>query len=115
MRRLPAEADFASWNGTRAGRRLLGDQVRHRLSRAGGRQINRVLHIMAVVQLRHPTEGRAYYERKVAAGKTQCRKYSSSRPRLPSQAPERADTSCEKNLRPAAARAAPPRRGRLRA
>ena len=25
---------------------------------------------MAVVQLRHPTEGRAYYDRKVAAGKT---------------------------------------------
>jgi transposase len=29
-----------------------------------------VLHIMAVVQLRHDTEGRAYYRRKVAAGKT---------------------------------------------
>jgi hypothetical protein len=28
------------------------------------------LHIMAVVQLRHPTEGRAYHDRKVAAGKT---------------------------------------------
>ena len=25
---------------------------------------------MAVVQLRHPTEGRTYYDRKVAAGKT---------------------------------------------
>jgi transposase len=47
-----------------------GDQVRHRLSRAGNRQINRVLHIMAVVQLRNPTEGRDYYDRKVAAGKT---------------------------------------------
>ena len=31
---------------------------------------NRVMHIMAVVQLRNPTEGRAYYDRKVAAGKT---------------------------------------------
>lgn len=29
----------------------------------------RVRHIMAVVQLRHPTQGRAYYDRKVAAGK----------------------------------------------
>ena len=47
-----------------------GDHVRHRLSRAGNRQINRVLHIMAVVQLRHPTKGRTYYDRKVAAGKT---------------------------------------------
>ena len=40
-----------------------------RLSRAGNRQINRALHIMAVVQLRNPTQGRAYYDRKVAAGK----------------------------------------------
>jgi transposase len=47
-----------------------GDQVRHRLSRAGNRRINRVLHIMAVVQLRNDTEGRRYYDRKVAAGKT---------------------------------------------
>jgi hypothetical protein len=40
-----------------------GDQQRHRLSRAGNRRINRVLHIMAVVQLRHDTAGRAYYRR----------------------------------------------------
>ncbi|MER6590640.1 transposase [Micromonospora purpureochromogenes] len=47
-----------------------GEQVRHRLSRAGNRQINRVLHIMATVQLHNPTEGRAYFDRKKAAGKT---------------------------------------------
>lgn len=47
-----------------------GDHVRHRLSRGGNRQINRVLHIMATVQLRNPTEGRAYHDRKKAAGKT---------------------------------------------
>ena len=47
-----------------------GDQVRHRLSRAGNRQINRVLHIMATVQLRNPTQGRAYYDRRKADGKT---------------------------------------------
>jgi transposase len=29
-----------------------------------------VLHIMAVVQLRHDTPGRAYYRRRVAEGKT---------------------------------------------
>ena len=44
--------------------------MRHRLSRGGNRQINRVLHIMAVAQLRSPTEGRAHYDRKKAAGKT---------------------------------------------
>jgi transposase len=68
--RFPSKAHFASWNGTAPIDASSGDQVRHRLSRAGNRQINRALHIMAVVQLRHPTEGRAYYDRKVAAGKT---------------------------------------------
>src|SRR5437660_2749226 len=47
-----------------------GDQQRHRLSRAGNRRINRVLHIMAIVQLRHDTPGRAYYRRRLAEGKT---------------------------------------------
>ena len=70
MTRFPDKAHFASWNGTAPIDASSGDQVRHRLSRAGNRQINRVLHIMAVVQLRNPTEGRAYYDRKVAAGKT---------------------------------------------
>ena len=68
--RFPDKAHFASWNGTAPIDASSGDQVRHRLSRAGNRQINRVLHIMAVVQLRNPTQGRAYYDRKVAAGKT---------------------------------------------
>jgi transposase len=47
-----------------------GDQKRRRLSRAGNRRINRVLHIMAIVQLRHDTPGRAHYRRRVAEGKT---------------------------------------------
>jgi transposase len=68
--RFPTKAHIASWNGTAPIDASSGDQVRHRLSRAGNRQINRVLHIMAVVQLRNQTEGRAYYDRKVAAGKT---------------------------------------------
>ena len=57
--RSPTRAHFASWNGTAPIDASSGDQVRHRLSRAGNRQINRVLHIMATVQLRTPTEGRA--------------------------------------------------------
>lgn len=47
-----------------------GYQRRHRLSRAGNRRLNRVLHITAIVQLRHDTAGRAYYRRKVADGKS---------------------------------------------
>lgn len=68
--RFPTKAHFASWNGTAPIDASSGDQVRHRLSRAGNRQINRVLHIMAVVQLRNQTDGRAYFDRRVAEGKT---------------------------------------------
>ncbi|PKW26604.1 transposase [Phycicoccus duodecadis] len=68
--RFPDKGHFASWTGTAPIDASSGDNVRHRLSRGGNRKINRVLHIMAVVQLRNATEGRAYYDRKVAAGKT---------------------------------------------
>jgi transposase len=68
--RFADRGHFASYNGTVPLDASSGEQTRHRLSRAGNRRINRALHIMAVVQLRHDTEGRAYYRRKVAAGKT---------------------------------------------
>src|SRR3954471_7735015 len=68
--RFPSRAHFASWNGTAPIDASSGEQVRHRLSRAGNRQINRALHIMATVQLRNATEGRAYFDRKKASGKT---------------------------------------------
>ncbi len=68
--RFPSKGHFASWNGTAPLDASSGDQIRHRLSRAGNRQINRTLHIMPTVQLRNPTEGRAYYDRKKASGKT---------------------------------------------
>ena len=68
--RFPSKAHFASWTGTAPIDASSGDHVRHRLSRGGNRQINRVLHIMATVQLRHATEGRAYFDRKKATGKT---------------------------------------------
>jgi transposase len=67
--RFPNKAHFASWNGTAPIDASSGDQVRHRLSRKGNRQINRVLHIMARVQIRNPSEGRDYYDRKKADGK----------------------------------------------
>jgi transposase len=68
--RFRTAAHFASWNGTAPIEASSGDQKRHRLSRAGNRRINRVLHIMAVVQLRHDTVGRAYYRRRLTEGKT---------------------------------------------
>jgi transposase len=68
--RFASRGHFAAWNGTAPLDASSGQQRRHRLSRAGNRRINRVLHIMAVVQLRHDTEGRRYYDRRVAEGKT---------------------------------------------
>jgi transposase len=68
--RFRTPGHFASWNGTAPIEASSGDQKRDRLSRAGNRRINRVLHIMAMVQLRHDTPGRAYYRRRCAEGKT---------------------------------------------
>ncbi len=68
--RFPTKGHFASWTGTAPVDASSGDNVRHRLSRGGNRQASKALHMMAVVQLRNPTLGRAYYDRKVAAGKT---------------------------------------------
>jgi transposase len=59
---------FASWNGTAPIDASSGKQERHRLSRAGNRRINRALHIVAVVQIRRPSEGRSYYDAHRAAG-----------------------------------------------
>jgi transposase len=68
--RFPDNNHFASWTGTAPIDASSGDHMRHRLSRGGNRQINRVLHIMATVQLRNPTEGRAFFDRTKARGKT---------------------------------------------
>src|SRR3954451_24518548 len=60
---------FASWTGTAPLDVSSGEHNRHRLSRAGNRRVNHMIHIAAVTQLRLNTEGRAYYRRKRAAGK----------------------------------------------
>ena len=61
---------FASWTGTAPLDASSGEQVRHRLSRAGNRKINHMLHIAGATQVRLETPGRVYYRRKHAAGKT---------------------------------------------
>ena len=55
-RRRPVryQGPFASYNGTAPIDVSSGDQVRHRLSRAGNRRINHALHMMAVTQIRYP-------------------------------------------------------------
>ena len=68
--RFPSRHHFASWTGTAPIDASSGAHQRHRLSRAGNRRLNHVLHIAATVQMRHhDTAGRVYYDRKRAAGK----------------------------------------------
>ena len=60
---------FASWTGTAPLDASSGEQNRHRLSRAGNRRMNHMIHIAAISQIRLDTDGRAYYQRKRAEGK----------------------------------------------
>jgi transposase len=68
--RFPDRNRFASWTGTAPLDVSSGEQNRHRLSRAGNRRMNHVLHIAGITQIRLDTEGRAYYRRKLAVKKT---------------------------------------------
>jgi transposase len=69
VRRFPTKHHFAAHTGTAPLEASSGQVVRHRLSRAGDRKLNHALHLMAIVQIRHPTAGQAYYRRKRAEGK----------------------------------------------
>ena len=62
---------FASYTGTAPIEFSSGGRVTHRLARRGNRRLNHALHIAAITQIRHPhSPGRAYYDRKLAEGKT---------------------------------------------
>ena len=68
--RFPSRHHLASYAGTAPLAVSSGDVQRHRLSRSGNRRLNHAIHIAAVVQVAHPTPGRAYYQRKLAEGKS---------------------------------------------
>jgi len=69
--RFPTAAAFASYAGVAPVEVSSADRVRHRLPRGGDRQLSHALHIVAVNQIRMPgSTGRAYYDTKIAAGKT---------------------------------------------
>ncbi len=62
---------YAAYNGTAPIEVSSGGRVTHRLSRRGNRQLNHALHIAAITQIRFShSDGRAFFERKVAEGKT---------------------------------------------
>jgi len=70
IRRFPTKHHFAAHTGTAPLEASSGQVIRHRLSRAGDRKLNHALYMMAMVQVRRPTAGQAYYRRKLAEGKS---------------------------------------------
>ena len=68
--RFPSPIHFASYCGTAPIEASSGDRKRHRLSRAGNRQLNRAVHQIAVCQIRLRGDGRAFYQRKLDESKT---------------------------------------------
>jgi transposase len=69
--RFPTDGHYASYAGVAPVEIASGEQTRHRLSRAGNRQLNCALHLIALEQIRHNREnGRHYYRQKLVAGKT---------------------------------------------
>ena len=69
--RFASRDRFAAYNGTAPVEVSSGDKKIHRLSRRGNRRINHAIHMAAVSQIRHRhSDGRAYYDKKVAEGQT---------------------------------------------
>ncbi len=68
--RFPTKAHFASYSGTAPLEASSGQAVRHRLSLAGNRKLNYVLHMVALCQARSDARGGTYYRKKIAEGKS---------------------------------------------
>jgi transposase len=69
--RFTTAAAFANYTGVAPVEIASADRARHRLSRSGDRQLNFVLHTIAVIQIRMPTSpGHVYYQRNLSEGKT---------------------------------------------
>jgi transposase len=71
IRRFPTADRFASYNGTAPIEVSSGSRKIYRLSMRGNRRLNHAIHMAAVTQIAHQnSDGRAYYLRKLAEGKT---------------------------------------------
>jgi transposase len=71
VNRFPTRDHFAAYNGTAPTEVSSGGRKVYRLSLRGNRRINHAIHMAAVTQIRHShSGGRAYYEKKIAEGKT---------------------------------------------
>jgi transposase len=83
--RFASAAKFARHNGTAPVPVWSGNSERHRLSRTGNRQLNVVLHRIAVTQIRLGGLGRAYFEHRLAAGDTKTEAIRALRRRISDQ------------------------------
>ena len=69
--RFASRDRFAAYNSTAPIEVSSGNSKVHRLSRRGNRRLNHAVHMAAVTQIRHRhSDGRAYFDRKIAEGKT---------------------------------------------
>ena len=69
--RFPGRDHFAAYNGTAPVEVSSGNRKVYRLSLRGSRRVNHAIHMVAITQIRHRhSDGRAYYEKKLAEGKT---------------------------------------------
>jgi transposase len=69
--RFPSRDHFASCNGTAPVEVSSGNRKACRLSLRGNRRVNHAIHMAAITQIRHRhSQGRAYYDPKIAEGKT---------------------------------------------
>ena len=69
--RFPGRGHFAAYNGTAPVEVSSGNRKICRLSLRGNRRINHAIHMAAITQIRHKhSDGRAYYDKKLAEGKT---------------------------------------------
>jgi transposase len=68
--RFPSKGHFASYAGVAPIEASSGEVVRHRVSLAGNRRLNKVMHMIAVCQARSDSRGGAYYRKKLAEGKS---------------------------------------------
>ena len=69
--RFPSRDHFAAYNGTAPIEVSSGHRTIYRLSRRGNRRLNHAIHMAAVTQIRYRhSGGRAYYDKKLAEGKT---------------------------------------------
>lgn len=80
--RFRSRAAFARHNGSAPVPVWSGNDVRHRLSRGGNRQLNAALHRIAITQVRIGAEGRRYFEQRIAAGDTKTEAYRALRRRI---------------------------------